>query len=216
MTDPSDDADEPVRPPQRGPRSDWVRAAVTATLVSVPAAMLVGLGMFWWSGGFVGDQNPKPAASGPVTVDLRTGADPTGPTEPTGPSEPAGPKAGPSTEAVCRALLAALPDTLGDHRSRPVAPAAAVERAAAWGDPAIVLRCGVGAPATVTNSAAQTLGVDGVVWLIDDDSEQTVLRATGLSVAVDVRLPAPHNVGRPGTVLRPLAGAIRESVPTAR
>ncbi|SHM30950.1 DUF3515 family protein [Cryptosporangium aurantiacum] len=177
-------------------KSDRYRAAVTATLVAIPLAVVAGLGVFWWSGGFAEDAEPKPAASSAVTVDVS--------------------KAQPNTETICRALLANLPTTLAEHASRPVSPATASERTAAWGDPAIVLRCGIGPPATTAGSADQTVQIDGVTWLVTEGKEQSFLRAVGLSVAVDLRLPAPYNVGRPGTLLRPLAGPILKSVPPAR
>jgi len=192
--------EEPVAP--RATKSDRYRAAVTATLVAVPLAVLAGLGMYWWSGGFAGTAEPTAAASGPVTVDLSTSS---------GPSTVSA-----NTETVCRALLANLPVTLDEHASRPVSPAASAERAAAWGDPPIVLRCGVGPPATTTGSAGQTLTVDGVTWLVTEGEKVTFLRATGLSVAVDVRIPAPHNEGRSGSLLRALAKPVVESVPPAR
>ncbi|GAA3391008.1 DUF3515 family protein [Cryptosporangium minutisporangium] len=180
--------------PAASSKSDRYRAAMTATLVAVPLALLTGLGMFWWSGGFADD--PKPAATGPVTVDVA--------------------KADPSTETVCRALLAKLPTTLSEHASRPVEPASASERTAAWGDPAIVLRCGIGPPTTTAGSTGQLIVIDGVDWLVTEGEKQTFLRTVGLSVAVDLRLPAPYNVGRPGSLLRPLAEPILEAVPPAR
>jgi hypothetical protein len=179
-------------------KSARASAAVTATLVALPLALLAGLAMYWWSGGFADDPEP---ATGAVTVDLSTS------------NGPAAVDA--KTETVCRALLANLPVTLGEHDSRPVEPAAASERAAVWGDPPIVLRCGVGPAAKTSGSAGQVLGVDGVSWLVTEGDKVTFLRALNLSVAVDVRLPAPYNVGRPGSLLRPLSKPIVDSVPPA-
>lgn len=180
-------------------RADRYRAAVTATLVAIPLALLTGLGMYWWSGGFAADPEP---ATGPVSVDLSTG---------NGPST-----VDAKTETVCRALLANLPITLDEHDIRTVTPTAASERAAAWGDPAIVLRCGVGPAAKAAGSTGQVLEVDGVSWLVTEGDKVTFLRLLDRSVAVDVRLPAPYNVGRPGSLLRPLSAPIVDSVPAAR
>ncbi|MFI5957284.1 DUF3515 family protein [Cryptosporangium sp. NPDC051539] len=178
--------------------SERSRAAITATLIALPLAVLTGLGWFWWSGGFA----DEPTATGPVTVDLRAGSEP--------------PTATPRTETVCRALLANLPTTLGNHASRPVSPKTASERAAAWGDPAIVLRCGVGEPATTVGSAGQVLAINGVSWLVTEGNKVTFLRALDLSVAIDVRLPAPYNVGQPQSLVGPLSAPITESVPAAK
>ncbi|TQS44260.1 DUF3515 family protein [Cryptosporangium phraense] len=177
--------------------SERSRAAVTATLIALPLALLAGLGWFWLSGGFADDD--EPAATGPVTVDLSSD---TTVTE--------------QTETVCRALLANLPTTLGEHASRPVNPKSAVERAAVWGDPAIVLRCGVGKPATTAGSAGQVLTINGVSWLVTEGNKVTWLRALNLSVAIDVRLPAPYNVGQPQSLVGPLSAPITDSVPAAK
>ncbi|MFG1923628.1 DUF3515 family protein [Cryptosporangium sp. NPDC048952] len=186
--------------PRAATRTERIRASITATLVAVPLAVLVGLGWFWWAGGFA-DDDPKAPETGPVAVDLSVNNKPS--------------TIDAKTETVCRALLANLPVTLDEHDSRPVEPPSASERAAAWGDPAIVLRCGVGPPATTAGSTGQVLAVDGVSWLVTEGDEVTFLRALNLSTAVDVRLPAPYNVGRPGSLLRPLSKPILDSVPAA-
>ena len=71
--------------------------------------------------------------------------------------EPARPTGG--ALAACRSLVAALPQTLDGAERREVDPD--VGTTAAWGDPAIVLRCGTAAPDPVT---VQCVGVDGVDW----------------------------------------------------
>src|SRR3954454_19599598 len=59
----------------------------------------------------------------------------------------------PAVRAMCHALLDDLPDTVADDlSSRDVSPPDA--RAAAWGDPAVVLRCGVRRPDALTRTSA--------------------------------------------------------------
>ncbi|TDU04007.1 uncharacterized protein DUF3515 [Streptomyces sp. 846.5] len=75
--------------------------------------------------------------------------------------------------ARCGALVKALPGTLLGQRSRPVSPASTTT--AAWGDPAITLRCGVGTPGALDPTSSEydpnlahhdAQDVNGVCWLI--------------------------------------------------
>jgi hypothetical protein len=173
-------------------------AALTATLIALPVALLVWLAMFWSSGGFGGDEakpkaTPSAEATGVVPVELSGTADE-------------------QTETYCRALLAKLPKQLGSHPSRPVSPTTAAERAAAWGDPPIVLRCGVGAPAT-TKGVGQVLTFNGVSWLYKDGSNGTlIVQAIGRKVAVELDVP-PAYAGSPATLLGPLTSPLTSTIP---
>jgi hypothetical protein len=67
-----------------------------------------------------------------------------------------------STTAGCAALDAALPDQLDGHPRRTmVVPEPGV---AAWGDPPVVMRCGISDPDELTCSAELTV-YNGVSWL---------------------------------------------------
>ncbi len=62
---------------------------------------------------------------------------------------------------------------------------------AAWGNPAVVLRCGVARPAVFgTPDAAQLVDVDSVLWQPDPQKTQTVYTAVDRSVYVEVSVPA--------------------------
>ena len=94
--------------------------------------------------------------------------------------------------SACAALIAALPPTVsGRSRVEVDDP-----YAAAWGDPAIVLRCGVGKPEGFDKfSACQR--TDGVDWFVPDavmsDQRADVLMTTiGRTPAVDVLVPARY------------------------
>ena len=175
-------------------------AALTATLIALPVALAAWLGLVWWSGGFAGDTkaNPSPSAiaSGPVAVGLPGTVDK-------------------RTESLCRALLAQLPKALaGRALGRPVTPASAVERAAAWGDPAIVLRCGVGAP-YVASGTARVLSINGIDWVETKSGADSVCRVSGRQVAIELDVPEKYATGAGGALLLPLAAPISAAVPVA-
>jgi hypothetical protein len=86
---------------------------------------------------------------------------------------------------ACTALLGRLPTRVADQK-RGTAPAAG---AAGWGDPAIVLRCGLppSAPTTIPCTA-----VNGVDWLFEDSSSGLRLTSYGRRPAVEVTVPARY------------------------
>ncbi len=79
---------------------------------------------------------------------------------------------------LCRALHRALPGTVDGLARRSTRPAS--DFTAAWGSPAIVLRCGVPTPDVLTpgnahyNPTADAAEIDGVDWL-----PQTAVRRHG-------------------------------------
>jgi len=93
---------------------------------------------------------------------------------------------------ACLALVKALPRHVSDQPARAVTGETAV--AAAWGDPAVVLRCGVGRPKGYTRFAAcQT--ANGVDWFVPDEAIQdqgtdVVMTTIGRSPSVEVVVPA--------------------------
>lgn len=162
--------------------------AVIATLVALPAALVAGLLAFWLLGGFA--PAPRPEATGPVEVALP-------------------PPAPPQVTAVCRALVGALPDTVDGHRRRPVRGGA--ERVAAWGEPPIVLRCGVGPPPKTPDE----VGINGVFWAPTTVGGDTVWTTKSRSVVVEVRVPAGQAEESGQRIIHPLTGPITATVPPA-
>jgi hypothetical protein len=76
---------------------------------------------------------------------------------------------------ACRALVAALPDTLaGEPRRDDVT--GDTEFGAAWGDPAIVLTCGVGR--TDLTDVPSCAEVNGVGWLVPPGEQEGGTDAT--------------------------------------
>jgi hypothetical protein len=94
----------------------------------------------------------------------------------------------PEAELACPVLMRQLPLELAGESSRMVD--SDTLNAYAWGDPAVVLVCGVAPPAgyVVGSSAIQ---VNGVQWYVDTTDPETVVWTTvDRLVPVEVRVPA--------------------------
>jgi hypothetical protein len=92
--------------------------------------------------------------------------------------------------AVCDRLAAALPAKVDDLKRRRTAPAGST--VAAWGDPAVVLRCGVGLPAGLT-ATSQLSGVNDVEWYVDEQPTQRVWTTFARAAEVEVTIPDTHD-----------------------
>ena len=106
----------------------------------------------------------------------------------------------------CQRLIRQLPHTLAGQHRRTVANEP--DRAAAWGDPVIVLRCGVARPAALTPDA-QIYGVNGVEWVTTDHPQHTVWTSTSLSSYVELVIPRAYRDRASTDILNPLAHALR-------
>ena len=122
--------------------------------------------------------------------------------------EPYEPQAG--TAEVCRSLVAGLPRSVEDAVRRDV-DSAVRTTAAAWGDPPIVLRCGVELPADYRPDA-QVSEVDGVAWFPSEGEGGTFFATVGRSAVVEVAVPDDY---APAAVLVALADAVAGNVPEA-
>ena len=123
----------------------------------------------------------------------------------------AGPKPTGETAKECGALVDALPDAVDDLLRRPVTPKDAA--GAAWGDPAIVLRCGVPEPKGFTKYSTCQI-VDGVAWFIPDVQitgapVDITMTTVGRSANVEVRLPKEYFP--PAQAMVDLAPAIKRT-----
>ena len=93
----------------------------------------------------------------------------------------------------CPAFIHALPDHVSDQARRRVSGSS---YAAAWGDPPIVLRCGVGRPAGFDRfSACQT--ANGIDWFVpdkafEDQRADVVMTTVYRRPALQVHLPAEY------------------------
>jgi hypothetical protein len=131
---------------------------------------------------------PAPAATGPVAV----------------PS--AGPPLPPADARACAALVEALPDEVDPGvRRRPVEGDDA--RSAAWGDPPVVLRCGV----TESDRPEEPAQVNGVLWSVRDIGAGFLWTTQDRVPVVSVEVPDAYpNVAE---IVNPLAEPVRQAVP---
>ncbi|MGI8433474.1 MAG: DUF3515 domain-containing protein [Nocardioidaceae bacterium] len=119
----------------------------------------------------------------------------------------------------CAQLLTALPQEVDGLGRRDVEPRDAA--AAAWGDPPVVLRCGVPKPAALHRASACFV-VDDVGWLVTQSGHtlhpgqpvagELTFTTVGLSTYVEVTVPRDYQPQ--GDVLVDLAPAILKATDT--
>lgn len=94
-----------------------------------------------------------------------------------------------ASERVCGSFSTVLPRTVegqGRRAARPRSPLTA-----AWGDPAIVLRCGVAQPARL-ELTSELIEVDGVEWFAEQSAEGYVFTTVRRAANVEVRVPRAY------------------------
>jgi len=117
---------------------------------------------------------------------------------------------------ACAALVDALPDEVADQPRRDVD--AGDGYGAAWGDPAIVLRCGVPRPAGFDRAAAcQT--ANGVDWYVPESqqtgrAEDITMTSVGRAAYVEVQVPKTY--WPPATAMVDLGAALKRTVRSVR
>ncbi len=113
-------------------------------------------------------------------------------------AEPYDAAAPPASEdaRACADLMAALPDTLAGEDRREVT--GGQDRVAAWGDPAIVLTCGVPEPSDFTRTST-CIEANGTGWFVpdsiltaDDESQDVTMTAVGFRPRIEVVLPGDY------------------------
>ncbi len=93
-----------------------------------------------------------------------------------------------TTAPVCDAVIAALPATVLDGERRETTGGSG---AAAWGTPAITLRCGVPAPAGL-GPASECLEVNGVGWYEQRQANGSLFTTIGRPAYVELAVPADY------------------------
>ncbi|GAA3549265.1 hypothetical protein GCM10022197_00100 [Microlunatus spumicola] len=101
------------------------------------------------------------------------------------------PTPGPAEAAVCTALMADLPEQVLDQDRRTVEPGTF---SAAWGKPAIVLRCGGPAPPTLT-PFSECFDVNGVGWFSEEATGGMIFTTIGRAAYVEVAVPTAYQLG---------------------
>ncbi|WP_181766210.1 DUF3515 domain-containing protein [Streptomyces albidus (ex Kaewkla and Franco 2022)] len=131
---------------------------------------------------------------------------------------PAVPKPSKRAAEKCRSLYDRLPKRVDGQQRITLEPAS--KYTAAWGDPAIELRCGVPRPEKLTpgsehyNPTAEAAEVDGVSWLLE--KREDGYRFTTTDRAANVELTVPDSYTPEIDALPDLAKAVRTSVPEKR
>jgi hypothetical protein len=104
---------------------------------------------------------------------------------------------------VCRD--APWPATVSGHARVDTSPAD--PSVAAWGDPALIARCGLDSPAPTTD---ECVTVDGVDWVVRRLSDGTMATTYGRDPAVEVLAPADYG---PVPLLLPAFGPLARTLP---
>ena len=108
-----------------------------------------------------------------------------------GPPSPITASAPPSdvaAEGPCAQVLSALPVQLGQLAPRVVHTIPDSPNVVAWGDPAVVLRCGVPRPAAFV-ATSDVYNVGNVYWLAVKQKAATVWTVIDRAVYVEVTIP---------------------------
>lgn len=122
-----------------------------------------------------------------------------------------------SIETMCRALSARLPSDVLGAKARTTSPES--DLTAAWGDPAVVLRCGVPKPVSLRpdnpnyDPGQNVAGVNGVDWTFTFLGEGKGTRFTTLYREVNVEVTVPASYGQPTGPLTAFADAVKAAVP---
>jgi hypothetical protein len=108
----------------------------------------------------------------------------------------AGPTPDTAGQTLCNKVIGALPVSLEGLAPRVVHARPDSPYVVAWGDPAVVLRCGVGRPAALVPGSADQIfsanGADGVYWLPVRTKAATVWTSVDRAVYVEVTVPASY------------------------
>lgn len=110
--------------------------------------------------------------------------------------------------AACAALAQNLPDTLDGAGRRPTTPDSPAT--AAWGEPPIVMRCGVPRPAAATPTAV-LLEVDTIGWLPEPLDAGIVFTSIDWPTSEEpiyIEVAIPDAYASPGSVVADLTSAL--------
>lgn len=129
---------------------------------------------------------------------------------------PSVPTPSPQAAEFCRALHEELPKTVDGLELRTTEPAS--DFTAAWGDPAVRLRCGVPRPEVLTpgsdryDPTADAAEVNGVSWLLEQQDDGYRFTTTGRKAFVELTVPGEY--APEINALTDLADAVARTVPT--
>ncbi|MGH3458366.1 DUF3515 family protein [Aeromicrobium sp.] len=110
------------------------------------------------------------------------------------------------TDLDCKALLADVPQRVAGQENRDVSGRVA----AAWGDPAIILRCGVEKPEAL-RPESQCFAVRDVGWLAETTADGYLFTTIGRTFHVSVEVPKSYDPA--ADVLADLASSVKKHNP---
>jgi hypothetical protein len=110
------------------------------------------------------------------------------------------------TQVDCKALLADTPRTVADQDALEVTD----RIAAAWGDPPIVLRCGVEDPEAL-KPTSQCFDVNDVGWLAESTADGYLFTTIGRAFNVSVEVPKAYDPA--ADALADLAATVKKHDP---
>ena len=116
----------------------------------------------------------------------------------------------PAVAAICAGVMADLPEQVLDQGRRTVEPG---RYSAAWGKPAITLRCGVAAPPGRT-PISECLEVNGVGWFGEEATGGMIFTTIGRPAFVEVSVPSAYPLGSGALVDLGAAVAAHDPVTT--
>ncbi|MEU6145259.1 DUF3515 domain-containing protein [Streptomyces sp. NPDC047081] len=121
------------------------------------------------------------------------------------------PSPGTKVAELCRNLDKAVPAKVDGQGRRDPEPASALT--AGWGNPAIILRCGVERPAKMSDPEADGVEVNGVGWLLEKQSDGSFRFTTTLRKAyVEVSIPKDRTADGMAPLVD-LAPAVKKAIP---
>ncbi|MEU0028298.1 DUF3515 domain-containing protein [Streptomyces sp. NPDC006335] len=121
------------------------------------------------------------------------------------------PSPGAGVTKLCRELDRVLPSEVDDQDRRDPEPVSALT--AGWGDPAIILRCGVERPSEMDDPEADGVEVNGVGWLLQKQDDGSFRFTTTLRKAyVEVTIPKDRTADGMAPLVD-LASGIKKAIP---
>lgn len=113
-----------------------------------------------------------------------------------------------AADPACGAVASQWPAAVSGREPVAVTPESPAVRA--WGDPAIVARCGVATPGPSTDSC---ISVNGVDWLATPLTDGTRFVTYGRSPALEVLIPAASSGSAAEGSLLPVFTAAAQALP---
>ncbi|XVU24362.1 DUF3515 family protein [Actinoplanes sp. CA-054009] len=176
-------------PPVKKPDPAAKGAALWATLIAVPVALIVGLLVFWKIAPDGGASTAEPAASASTPVVV-----------PSTPVQMDAPRLDARTAQVCLAVTSQLPTAVRGLPQRKVS--AGPEQNAAYGEPAITVACGLPQPTMCERTDgghpgcvpldATMLKMNGVCWYAQDLPATDIFTTMDREVPVQVQVPGSY------------------------